>query len=324
MKLLVTGGAGFIGTNFIRYWLANNPSDEIINIDKLTYASDLLNLKNVKTKENYSFVKGDIANKNLMLKLAERVDTIVNFAAESHVDNSIKNSYNFIKSNIVGVHAILEAVRKTRVRFHQISTDEVYGSLPLNSKERFSENSKYAPKNPYAATKAAADHLVNSYFNTYKLDVTISNCSNNYGPFQHPEKLIPKSIINALSNKLIPIYGNGLQVRDWIYVEDHCSAIETIIKKGTFGETYLIGNNGEKCNIELIKLLLNKLGKSEKLIKFVGDRPGHDVRYGIDASKITNELNWHPKIDFKEGIDRTINFYKENFERYKNKMKTLT
>lgn len=317
MKLLVTGGAGFIGANFIHYWFKNHPNDKIINFDKLTYAADLSNLKEFEENPNYSFVKGDVTDKEAVKKAVSDVDVIVNFAAESHVDNSINDSSNFVKSNVVGVHTLLEVVREKKIRFHQVSTDEVYGSLPLNSKKKFNENSKYAPKNPYSATKAAADHLVNAYFNTYKLPVTISNCSNNYGPFQHPEKLIPKTIINALKDKPIPIYGNGMQVRDWIYVDDHCSAIEKIIQKGMYGQTYLIGVNGERHNIDVVKKILKILGKSEKLIKFVEDRKGHDVRYAIDASKIKKELQWRPKTKFEEGIKNTVQFYVDNINKYK-------
>lgn len=316
MRLLVTGGAGFIGTNFIHYWFKKRPRDGIVNLDKLTYAADLSNLKEFERNPNYSFIKGDIVDKEIVKKATSDIDVIVNFAAETHVDNSIKDSSNFIRSNIVGVHTLLEIVREKGIRFHQVSTDEVYGSLPLNSRKKFDEKSKYSPKNPYSATKAAADHLVNAYFNTYKLPVTISNCSNNYGPFQHPEKLIPKTIINALNDKPIPIYGTGIQIRDWIYVEDHCSAIEKIIDRGEYGQTYLVGANGEKSNIDVVKKILNILGKSENLIKFVEDRPGHDVRYAIDASKIKKELGWKPQTKFEEGIKKTIKFYQDNIKKY--------
>ena len=321
MRLLVTGGLGFIGSNFIRYWFKKHPKDVIINLDKVTYAADQHNLVGIE-KYNYHFVKGDIADPETVWKLSKNVDAIINFAAESHVDNSIRDSSNFVKSNIVGVHNLLEAVRKYRVRFHQVSTDEVYGSLPLNSKLKFNENSKYNPRNPYSATKAAADHLVNAYFNTYKLPVTISNCSNNYGPNQHPEKLIPKTIINAEMGISIPIYGNGLQVRDWIYVEDHCSAIEMILKKGRYGETYLISADSERRNIDVVKSILKELSKSEKLINFVSDRPGHDVRYAIDARKIKKELGWESKVKFEEGLKFTIKHYIKNLDYYSKKVVT--
>ncbi len=318
MKLLVTGGAGFIGANFIHYWFKKRPGDKIVNLDKLTYAADLSNLKKFEDNPNYSFIKGDIVDKEVVKKAANDVDVIVNFAAETHVDNSINDSSVFIRSNIMGVHTLLEVVREKSIRFHQVSTDEVYGSLQLTSKKKFNEKSKYSPKNPYSATKAAADHLVNAYFNTYKLPVTISNCSNNYGPFQHPEKLIPKTIISALNDRPVPVYGAGMQVRDWIYVEDHCSAIEKIIEKGEYGQTYLIGANGEKTNLDVVKKILNILGKSEKLIKFVNDRPGHDVRYAIDARKIKMELGWKSETTFEEGIKNTIKFYKDNIKRYES------
>ncbi len=320
MKLIVTGGYGFIGSNFILYWLKKHRKDEIINVDKLTYAADPDNLKDLSQNAKYTFINGDIADKEFVERTFKDADAIINFAAESHVDNSIKNSSLFISSNIVGVHNILETVRKTGIRFHQISTDEVYGSLSLNSKEKFNENSKYNPRNPYSATKAAADFLVRAYYNTYKLPVTISNCSNNYGINQHPEKLIPKTILNAYLDESIPVYGNGKQIRDWIFVEDHCSAIELIIQKGVYGETYLIGENGEKRNIDVIRTILKTMKKPDSLIKFVEDRPGHDVRYAIDSRKIQKELKWKPKFSFEKGIKITIEHYLKNKERYLKKM----
>ncbi|MCL4372529.1 dTDP-glucose 4,6-dehydratase [Candidatus Parvarchaeota archaeon] len=320
MKLIVTGGYGFIGSNFILYWLKKHRKDEIINVDKLTYAADPDNLKDLSQNTKYTFINGDIADKEFVERTFKDADAIINFAAESHVDNSIKNSSLFISSNIVGVHNILETVRKTGIRFHQISTDEVYGSLPLNSKEKFNENSKYNPRNPYSATKAAADFLVRAYYNTYKLPITISNCSNNYGINQHPEKLIPKTILNAYLDESIPVYGNGKQIRDWIFVEDHCSAIESIIQKGVYGETYLIGENGEKRNIDVIRTILKTMKKPDSLIKFVEDRPGHDVRYSIDSRKIQKELKWKPKFSFEKGIKITIEHYLKNKERYLKKM----
>lgn len=320
MKLIVTGGCGFIGSNFILYWLKKHKKDEIINVDKLTYAADVDNLKDLDKNAKYTFINGDIADKEFVEKTFKDADAIINFAAESHVDNSIKNSSLFIPSNIIGVHNILETVRKTGIRFHQISTDEVYGSLPLNSKAKFNENSKYNPRNPYSATKAAADFLVRAYYNTYKLPVTISNCSNNYGINQHPEKLIPKTILNAYFDREIPVYGNGKQVRDWIFVEDHCSAIEKIIQKGSYGETYLIGENGEKRNIDVVKTILKTMKKPESLIKFTEDRPGHDVRYAIDSRKTQKELGWNPKFSFERGIKITVEHYLKNKDRYLKKM----
>ena len=319
MKLLVTGGLGFIGSNFIKYWFEKHPKDAIINLDKVTYAADQHNVLGLE-KYDYDFVKGDIADSETVFKLSKNVDAIINFAAESHVDNSIRDSSNFVKSNIIGVHNLLEAVRRYEIRFHQVSTDEVYGSLPINSKLKFNENSRYDPRNPYSATKAAADHLVNAYFNTYKLPVTISNCSNNYGPNQHPEKLIPKTIMNAVREIPIPVYGNGLQVRDWIYVEDHCSALERIVKKGAYGETYLVSANNERHNIDVIKNILEELNKSYTLIRFVKDRPGHDVRYAIDARKIEKELNWKPKIKFNQGLKLTLKHYIKNLDYYIEKV----
>lgn len=321
MRLLVTGGAGFIGANFIHYWLKKYPTDNIINLDKLTYAADLHNLRDLKTNKNYSFIRGDIANKNAVEKLADKVDTIINFAAESHVDRSIADSSNFVRSNIIGVHNLLEISRKHKIRLHQVSTDEVYGSLRLRSSEKFKETSRYAPKNPYAATKASADHLVNAYYNTYDLPVTISNCSNNYGPYQHPEKLIPKTIINAILGNTIPIYGNGLQIRDWIYVEDHCSALDIILKKGSYGETYLVGVNNERQNIDVVKMILTQLEVNKDAIKFVADRLGHDVRYAIDSTKIKKKLGWKPKFGFENSLNMTITYYIKNLKRYSNKLK---
>ena len=320
MKLIVTCGYGFIGSNFILYWLKKHRKDEIINVDKLTYAANPDNLKDLSQNAKYTFINGDIADKEFVERTFKDADAIINFAAESHVDNSIKDSNLFISSNIIGVHNILETVRKTGIRFHQISTDEVYGSLPLNSKEKFNENSKYNPRNPYSATKAAADFLVRAYYNTYKLPVTISNCSNNYGINQHPEKLIPKTILNAYLDESIPIYGNGKQIRDWIFVEDHCSAIDLIIQKGVYGETYLIGENEEKRNIDVIRMILKTMKKPDSLMKFVEDRPGHDVRYSIDSRKIQKELKWKPKFSFEKGIKITIEHYLKNKERYLKKM----
>ena len=310
MKILVTGGAGFIGSNFLHYWFGRHPKDEIINFDLMTYAADPRNLVGLE-KYNYSFIKGDIADRELVGKAIGDVDAVVNFAAESHVDNSINDSSRFVHSNIVGLHSVLEAVRRHGKRFHQVSTDEVYGSLPLDSSLRFTEESSYRPMNPYAATKASADHLVRSYFNTYGIDVTISNCGNNYGPRQHLEKLIPKAISNALEGRNIPLYGNGMQVRDWIYVDDHCSAIEAILGKGVVGETYLIGADGEMPNIKIVKLILRELGKPGSLIEYIKDRPGHDARYALDASKIRKELGWSSKYSISEGIKATIDWYRE-------------
>ena len=309
MKVLVTGGAGFIGSNFIHYWFGRHPKDEIVNIDKLTYAADPRNLDGVN-KYKYQFIKEDIVNRRVVEKIIKDVDVVVNFAAESHVDKSITDTSEFIHSNIVGVHSLLEAVRKYEKRFHQISTDEVYGSLQLKTKKKFNECSPYLPRNPYSATKAAADHLVRSYVNTYGINATISNCGNNYGPRQHVEKLIPKTISNAMADKKVPIYGDGRQVRDWIYVDDHCSAIEAILGKGISGATYLVGAGGEMPNIEIVRLILGELGKPETLVEYVEDRKGHDARYALDTSKIREELEWKSRHGILEGIRSTIEWYR--------------
>jgi dTDP-glucose 4,6-dehydratase len=311
MKILVTGGLGFIGSNFIHYWLKNHPGDSIVNLDKVTYAADFKNLEGIDTSKKYSFVKGDIADQNIVNKVSRDVDLIVNFAAETHVDNSILNQAPFLKSNVMGTYALLEAARKYDIRFHHISTDEIFGPLEKGSRDKFNETSRYNPKNPYSATKAAADHLVNSYHNTYGIKSTISNCGNNYGPRQHPEKLIPKSITNAIRNKSIPIYGDGQQIRDWIYVDDHCSAVDAVIRKGKIGESYVVSSGNEMQNIQVVTAILSRLKKSKKhLIKYVKDRPGHDVRYATDASKIRQELGWKPRFSFEKGIQYTIDYYK--------------
>ncbi|MEM3192374.1 MAG: dTDP-glucose 4,6-dehydratase [Candidatus Parvarchaeota archaeon] len=317
-KILVTGGCGFIGSNFINYWLKNHPDDFIINLDKMTYAADENYIDKKLVRNNYKLIKGDICDKELVLSITKDVDTVINFAAETHVDNSIADPSVFIKSNYEGVFNLLEATRKYNLRFHQVSTDEVYGSLPLNSKERFNENSCYNPRNPYSATKAAADFLVKSYFNTYKIKATISNCSNNFGPNQHTEKLIPKTIINALSGKEIPVYGEGNQIRDWIYVEDHVRALELILEKGKYGETYLVSAENEVRNIDLVKNVLKILNKGEELIKFTNDRPGHDVRYSLDPSKLKSELKWKPIYDFNERLKFTVSLYQKLFGAHKD------
>ncbi len=308
MRLLVTGGDGFIGSNFIHYWFGRHPKDSIVNVDKLTYAAVPSNLDGVG-KYDYEFIRGDIADKKLADRVSKDVDAIINFAAETHVDNSIASSERFVHSNVVGVHTLLEASRKHEKRFHHVSTDEVYGALPLHSSRKFDEKSAYKPQNPYSATKAAADHLVNAYFHTYRMKLTISNCSNNLGPRQHKEKLIPKAITNALAGRKIPVYGKGLQVRDWIYVLDHCSALELILRKGEYGSTYLIGANQERRNIDVVRQILRELGKPESLIEYVKDRAGHDPRYAIDAGKIKEELGWRPKYSFNKALRETIKWY---------------
>lgn len=312
MKLLVTGGAGFIGSNFIQYWLKKYPDDKIVNLDILSYAGNLDNLKEVENNFNYTFVRGDICNRELINDLIKDMDIVVHFAAESHVDNSIKSSEPFVRTNVLGTQILLDAAKNNgNVRFHHISTDEVFGSLSPDD-PKFNEQTPYDPHSPYSASKAASDHLARAYWHTHKLPVTISNCSNNYGPRQFPEKLIPLFITNLLQNKKVPVYGAGKNVRDWLYVEDHCRAIDLIIQKGKIGETYCVGGNNEISNIELTKMLLKLLDKDESSIEYVEDRKGHDFRYAIDISKIARELGWRPEIDFKEGLEKTVEWYKEN------------
>ena len=313
MKVLVTGGAGFIGSNFIHYWLKNHPEDFIVNFDKLTYAGNLNNLKDIEGFKNYEFVKGDIGNIRDVKKAVKDVDIIVNFAAESHVDKSILDPAPFIITNVVGTQILLDAAKDTNVkRFHHISTDEVYGALNLNSTARFDEETAYRPNSPYAASKAASDHLVRAYHKTYNLPITITNCSNNFGPYQYPEKLISLTVTNILQGKKVPVYGDGLYVRDWLYVEDHCRAIDLVLQKGKLGETYCIGAENDVENLEVIKKILTILGKSEDEIEYVKDRPGHDRRYAIDGTKIKKELNFKPKFDFDEALTKTVEWYKKN------------
>lgn len=316
MKLLVSGGAGFIGSNFIRYWLEKYPSDLIINLDKLTYAGNLENLKGIEHHANYRFIHGDIANPETVDKAMTKVDTLVNFAAESHVDRSIHEPSIFIKTNIVGTHVLLECALKHGIRrFHHVSTDEVFGALTLNERRKFNEQTPYNPRSPYAASKAASDHLVRAYYFTYGLPITISNCSNNFGPYQFPEKLIPLAITNALEEKSVPIYGDGLYLRDWLYVRDHCHAIDLILTKGKIGETYCIGGlTQELANKEIVRSILRHLDKSEKLMAYVKDRPGHDRRYAIDWTKIRTELGFLPEHDFETSLAMTIKWYKDNPE----------
>lgn len=324
MKLLVTGGAGFIGSNFILYWLKKYPQDKIINLDKLTYAGNLENLKSVEKNPNYKFIKGDICDSQLVNKLTRETETIVHFAAESHVDRSINDPSPFIKTNIEGTYVLLEAALKNKVkRFHHISTDEVFGALELNTKQKFNEQSNYNPRSPYSASKAASDHLVRAYFTTYNLPITISNCSNNFGPYQFPEKFIPLAITNIIEGKKVPVYGDGLYVRDWLYVEDHCKAIDLILHKGKIGETYFIGGLTEDINnLEIVKKILKIMGKNEDFIEFVKDRPGHDRRYAIDWSKINHQLGWKPEHNFDEYLKITIDWYQKNQNWWK-KLKVL-
>ena len=312
MKMLVTGGAGFIGSNFINYWLSRHKDDTIVNVDKITYAANPDHVKHEQFDRRYRLVKGDVTDSDLVDLLVRESDCVVNFAAESHVDNSIASPRPFLSSNYMGVFTILEAVRKYGIRFHQISTDEVFGSLPADSRIFFNERTAYSPRNPYSASKAAADLLVRAYVNTYGIKATISNCSNNFGQNQHIEKLIPKTIMLASRDQKIPLYGNGNQIRDWIYVEDHCSAIERILLKGNMGETYLVSARNELRNVDVVKMILSIMGKSDSLIEYVDDRPGHDVRYAIDPRKIETELRWKPKFDFDKALELTVRHYTAN------------
>jgi len=314
MKLLVTGGAGFIGSNFIIYWLKNHPEDQVVNFDKLTYAGNLENLKSIQGNPNYSFIKGDICRASEVETAMLGVDTVVHFAAESHVDRSIMEPSAFVLTNVVGTQVLLDVALKAGVkRFHHVSTDEVFGALSLESAEKFNENTRYDPHSPYSASKAGSDHLVRAYFDTYGLPITITNCSNNYGPYQFPEKIIPLSITNVIEGKKIPIYGDGLYTRDWLYVEDHCRAIDAVLSSGKVGETYCVGGMTQDVNnLELAKKILNLLDSPEDMIEFVKDRPGHDRRYAIDWSKTKNELGWQPQKSFDEWLEKTVEWYREN------------
>jgi len=311
-RIFITGGMGFIGSNFIRYALIKHPDWEITNLDKLTYAGNPENLRDIEKSPNYRFIRGDIADRTLINNLLkDKFDLIINFAAESHVDRSIMDASPFVKTNIEGVQVLLEGIKKYGAKlFLQISTDEVYGSL--GEEGSFREDSPVLPNSPYAASKAAGDLLCRAYHHTFNLPVIVTHCSNNYGPYQFPEKLIPLVITNALEGKEIPVYGDGLNIRDWIYVTDHCRAIDLIAEKGKAGAVYNIGANSEKTNLELINAILAILGKPSSLIRFVTDRPGHDRRYALDATKISRELGFSPSCSFDEGLEMTVNWYREN------------
>jgi len=312
MKLLVTGGAGFIGSNFIHYWLAKYPDDSIINLDCLTYAGNLDNLKDIENDPRYRFVKGDICDAALVNELVKEVDTIVHFAAESHVDRSILNSADFIRTNVEGTRTLLEAAKNNGLkRFHHISTDEVFGALNFDA-PKFNEETKYDPRSPYSASKASSDHLVRAYYHTYGLPITISNCSNNYGPYQYPEKLIPLFVTNLIEGKKVTVYGEGKNIRDWIHVDDHNRGVDLILHQGKIGETYCLGGNSERSNLELTQAILKLMGQGEDRIEHVADRLGHDLRYAIDYSKAARELGFEPKISLDEGLSATISWYKNN------------
>jgi dTDP-glucose 4,6-dehydratase len=325
-RLLVTGGAGFIGSNFVRYWMHRHPGDRVVNLDALTYAGNLESLADVEAEPGYHFVHGDITDRDLVLQLLqeERIDTIVNFAAESHVDRSIIGPDAFIRTNIQGTFSLLEAAKAAwsplpaQARFLHVSTDEVYGSLKADE-PAFTEQHPYAPNSPYSASKAASDHLVRAYHHTYGLPVLTTNCSNNYGPYQFPEKLIPLTILNALEGRPIPVYGDGRNIRDWLYVDDHCSGIEAVLEQGRPGEVYNIGGCNEWQNIDIVQLICDRLDACQpaaasyrEQISFVRDRPGHDRRYAIDAERMREELGWTPQHDFAAGIEITIRWYLEN------------
>lgn len=326
-SILITGGAGFIGSNFVHYVLQRYPGIRLVNLDVLTYAGNLENLESVKDDARYTFVKGDIRNRELVERLFEehRFDTVVNLAAESHVDRSITEPEIFLTTNVIGTQTLLDVAKRAwkvepdnkysleyipGVKYLQVSTDEVYGALGKTG--MFTETTPLSPNNPYSASKASADMIVRAYHETYGMPVNITRCSNNYGPYQFPEKLIPLMINNCKQDKALPVYGDGMQIRDWLYVEDHCAAIATVLEKGKIGEVYNIGGNNEKANIDIVKLLINALGKSEELITYVQDRPGHDRRYAIDNSKITAELGWSPAYTFETGIKKTIQWYLQN------------
>lgn len=314
MKLLVTGGLGFIGSNFVRYWLTRYPKDHIINLDLVTYAGHISSTKDYEGDTNYKFVKGDICDASLVDKLTRSCDYIVHFAAESHVDRSIRNPSEFVRTNVLGTQVLLDGAVKNKIkRFHHVSTDEVFGSLELNSTKKFDESTPYNPRSPYSATKAASDHLVRAYGETYGLDFTVTNCSNNFGPYQDPEKMLPRFITNLIDGEQLPVYGDGLNVRDWLYVEDHCRAIDLVMKKSKKGETYLVGgSNRDINNLDLTEKLIDIFGVDESMIKHVPDRKGHDRRYSVDWTKINTQLGWEPKHPFDLWLGETVKWYTEN------------
>lgn len=312
--VLVTGGAGFIGSNFVHYYLKNHPEDKVINLDLLTYAGNLSTLQDIANHPNYKFIHGDIKDVQLVDKIMVDVDTVVHFAAESHVDRSIMNPAIFLETNIIGTQVLLDAALRHKIkRFHHISTDEVFGALKLEASDKFTEQSPYNPHSPYSASKAASDHLVRAYGDTYGLPFTLSNCSNNYGEYHFPEKMIPLAITNLIDDQKVPVYGDGLYVRDWLYVQDHCRGIDLVLENGEEQRTYLFGGLYKDVNnLELIKMILKIMNKDESYIEYVKDRPGHDRRYSVDFSKTQEALGWQPSVSLEEGLQRTVEWYKNN------------
>ena len=312
--ILVTGGAGFIGSNFVYHYLRKHPNDKIINLDLLTYAGNLSTLQGLEGNSNHKFVQGDIRDAKLIDQIMAEVDTVVHFAAETHVDRSIMEPAIFLETNVIGTQVLLDASLRHKVkRFHHISTDEVFGALPLDSEDKFNEQTPYDPHSPYSASKAASDHLVRAYGDTYGLPYTLSNCSNNYGEFHFPEKMIPLAITNLIDGQKVPVYGDGLYVRDWLYVQDHAEGIDLILERGDLGQTYLFGGLYKDVNnLELVKMILQIMGKDESLIEHVLDRPGHDRRYSVDFSQTSQKLGWQPSVDLEEGLRKTVTWYQEN------------
>lgn len=323
MKLFVTGGAGFIGSNFIHYILEHYPQDEVVNYDILSYAGNLENLEKWENDPRYLFVHGDICDKTKVIQSIKGSDVVVHFAAESHVDRSITDSSAFVRTNVLGTQTLLDAVKELHIaRFHHVSTDEVFGSLKRGD-AAFDENTPYYPRSPYSASKAGSDHLVRAYFETYGLPITISNCSNNYGPYHYPEKLIPLTLSRIFERKKVPLYGNGDQIRDWLYVKDHCRALDMILRKGRIGETYCIGGDNQPTNKEIVLFILKYFGLNEEYIEYVTDRPGHDFRYDMKYEKINRQLGWKPLVSLEEGLTETIEWFKENKRWLENIRKKL-